>query len=204
MLENIIKTAKAALFAGALAVSGCIGVNGYVAVPTANPPNDNSVYFESGPRINLPRVCEYDVNLGDKIQTTPVHPDDGGAAAGSATTDITTYIAYIWSHPKERPSALPYASIGYEASIGTHFSRLRFGTDIRYFSETDYRRGIFDVEKQPIPFQSYAFTQFNQTFTTTPFIGFEKILGQHILLEPRYQFTLILTKIYSQKQDTAM
>lgn len=192
IVDSIKITAKAALVTSALTLPGCLGA--YLPFRTGS--KGPGVYGELGARVSLQVTPKYDVNLGNAIQTTPVHPDDGGPLAGQATTNITTYIAYVWSDPEERPSAMLFLSGGLEGSIGTETVRLRTGVDVRSLLDSeieDYRRGIFDVEHQPIPFDSYAFTQFVPHTATIPFVGIETTISDTVFLSfdvgfPRSRF----------------
>jgi len=105
---------------------------------------------------------KYDVNLGSELQTTPIHPDDGGPSRGSATTDIKGG----WG------SSL---SVGVEGLIGS--GRLRFagGIDGRYnYLFTDSKDSMYDTALQPLPwpYESYAFTELKiGGLTYMPFAG---------------------------------
>lgn len=128
-------------------------------------------------------IIRYDVDLGKKIQTTPVHPGDSGFLSGATTTDV----GGGWDcAPKVR----------LESSFGNKNFRLRIGTDVRYnvSSLTGYREGIYDTRQQtsdtrPPGSGSFVYTQLKpDSFTYVPSIGLEATILENIILNAEYGF----------------
>jgi len=106
--------------------------------------------------------------LGTKIRTTPVHPEDAGFLRGQTTTDLISEFV-----------ALPKAGlIGF---LGDESLRLTASIDLRLnrFSDPGYKEGLYDRKKQVSdirpPFSgSFVYTQIVPGyFTYIPSVGIE-------------------------------
>jgi len=155
------------------AVSGCA-----FNAPFRGQDEKEGIYFDGKIRSGID-VIGYDVNLGKKFQTTPVHPDDADFLHGETTTNVG---GKVDGAPR----------IGLEGSWGIKEARFKLVGDIRYnllSSRTGYRVGIYDTEQQisdprPAANGSFVFTQFRPNpFTFIPSIGFESTLSDKLVLE---------------------
>jgi hypothetical protein len=96
-------------------------------------------------------------------RTVPVHPADGGASRGQATTSDFYGCAL-------RPR------LGIAGSLGTDSFRIKIGLD------NMLNMGITNLKKQNLPdppYESYAFCRFSpDPVTFKPFVGFESELAK--------------------------
>ena len=127
---------------------------------------------------------KYDVNLGKKIQTTPVHPDDSSFLSGETTTDVggTGSVGLKYS---------------LEGSIGNEWLRGFVKGALRYnalSSQDEYKRGIYDTKQQESDTRhpssgSFVFTHLDVGLLTfIPSAGLEAKLSEKFLLSAEYGF----------------
>jgi len=159
-LKQIINAGKSIAVAGALAfLSGCSSLK---------------TEFKGGIDIGLSYA---NLNLPKEIQTTPVHPKDGGPSYGGATADIKHGIDFY------------FPSMNYEASAGTERLKLFAAINPRIswagINGGGYRGGWYAVELQRTGWggESYAFTQvYPDIFSYVPSAGLEVLLKEDIVL----------------------
>jgi hypothetical protein len=97
----------------------------------------------------------YILELGKNIQTTPMHPDDGGPSAGGAITNL------------EDGFGLAFRT-DLEGSVGTDYLRIKAAAGARV--------GI------PGGYESYAFTQLNHDFAFIPSVGLKAKVSKNVFL----------------------
>lgn len=116
----------------------------------------------------------YDVRLGEKIQTTGVHPDDSGFLFGDTTTDVRTGIDFP-------------IRLGLRWLTGTPETKLVLGSDIRFNTFTNmgaYETGIYDFAQQssdrrPTESGSFVFSHLRMPAITPIFsVGVRQQLGR--------------------------
>ncbi len=124
-------------------------------------------------------VIYYDIDLGRKLQTTPVHPDDVPFLSGETEAD---------------PDSGGDMGIrgGLEGKLGNKKVKLKAGVDIRFnlnsLSENDYRQGMYETEQQesdprPEDTGSHVFTQLTPDyFSCIPFVGIEGNINKDFVL----------------------
>ena len=147
-MKGIIKYLKGALCVAALAVAGCTS--------SYNSRADFDIIY-------------YDIDLGRKLQTTPVHPDDTPFLTGETEADLDSG----WDMGIKG---------GLEGKFGSEKVKVKAGADVRFnFSSLNdnYRCGIHRTEQQesdprPENTGSHVFTQLTPDyFNYIPFVGIE-------------------------------
>jgi hypothetical protein len=151
-LEGIINSVKnfgkAALLTGAMLVSGCIGFH-YEHPHSA---------VNARSRFTLDGYFMCNTDVGDKLQTIPAHPDDGGPAAGSVTLNPNEGVA----------ASLTY---GIEAATDKKHYNLKVGADLRL---NIFGANVQELQDLPAGYESYGYLDLKQgILTPTPFIGAE-------------------------------
>lgn len=128
------------------------------------------------PRVGFDLVRWKIEDLGKKIQTTSVHPDDSRFLTGKTTTKV---------EGKSKSDFSP--KIGLASIIGDENLNLKIGADIRYnlLSATDgFREGFYDTRQQVsdtrLPANgSFVFTQLTPGKAAyMPFVGIEARLAE--------------------------
>jgi hypothetical protein len=167
LLENICKKIVcSALIAGSALLNGCAGY-----YKQGEKYDKEGFYLES----ELRGGCEYmryRANLGNKIQTTPVHPDDSGFLTGSTKAEAKRG----WDVPVRG---------GAGVSVGTPELRVGVGLDARInpLAQTEYREGIYKTAQQssdtrPPELGSFVYTIIKpKWFTAIPVVTAEANLG---------------------------
>ncbi|MBS3124969.1 hypothetical protein J4211_01795 [Candidatus Woesearchaeota archaeon] len=113
-------------------------------------------------------------DVGDKIQTTPVHPADNGFLRGETKTNAN--FGYELFNPE----------LGLEGALGSKEIRIKMGCDARLSVPT--LGGMIDVKQQnsdtrPKGQGSFVFTKtYFGLLTYTPHIGIETILAESVFL----------------------
>jgi hypothetical protein len=188
------KNLKVLVVLTALVFCLCLVV-GYVkpanADPSTVPAKEESTEQSSelGTRVG-PEVNIYKIHLGDKIQTTPVHPSDSGFLRGATTTAISNGTDFglkggVWKKFANKKGGFNF-TLGLDARINLA-------------SLADYHGGIFEVRQQrsdirPGENGSFVYTQLKPgllTFIPYAGIGYE-IKNFNFVLEfglPQTQFT---------------
>ncbi|MFC1721554.1 hypothetical protein ACFL0Z_01425 [Patescibacteria group bacterium] len=123
-------------------------------------------------------VVQYDIELGDKIQTTDVHPADSGFLSGETTAELSSPIdggVRFGLHYLQE-----YKQMGW-----------KLGLDLRanpWGAGTGYRAGMYEVEQQssdtrPPGSGSFVYTQLRPRYITPiPFAGLQW-RGSHFQME---------------------
>jgi len=120
----------------------------------------------------------YDVELGEAIQTTDVHPDDSGFLNGETTTDVSSALDLGFRFGLHYTQY--YRKLGLKAGLDARFNL--------YTSGGGYRTGIYDTEQQssdtrPPGSGSFVYTKLQcGYFTPIPFLGLQ-YRGSRWLLE---------------------
>ena len=130
-------------------------------------------------------AISYDLDIGQRLQTTPVHPDDASFLSGNTTTNLTGG----WQ---------PFSTeVGFAALWG---DKIRFETGLMTrisYPEEEWRKGIFDTRQQvsdmrPSANGSHVYTLFKPgRLTVTPFIGVRASLSRavRVMLEAGLPWT---------------
>lgn len=112
-------------------------------------------------------MVQYNVDLGDRVQTTGVHPDDSSFLHGETTTQVGSGSEFA---PR----------IGLHYLFGKPHFKFVVGFDARFnpmTSRDDYRTGIFSSHKQvsdgrDSAHAAYVYTQLRPALLTPlPFVG---------------------------------
>lgn len=141
----------------AFAISGCVGRNSL---------DNRSIRAGWSPRAQLEGIV-YDIDLPDSVETTSVDPNNPNSVR--TTTDLDTgggmalslgaegFVGYKWLHILGgiMGSANPFAA-----------------------SKAGYRQSNFDVEREKIGGESYAFTQLTpEWWKVIPYLGLGSQIG---------------------------
>jgi len=152
----------------ALAATSIIGALGISGCNTGDAHRRNEFYPAIAPRVGVD-IISYETKYPASSETTFVHDADGGPSKGSARAQIKGYDSAGFK-------------LGLEGSVGWDYLRLKTGFDTRFNSNSSrnsYRtyQGDSETAPQPIPWQSYAYTQtWNSPMTYIPFVGIESNL----------------------------
>ena len=121
------------------------------------------IYATLQPRVGLDMAI-LDIGLNKKIQTVPFDFENPDLGNSHTSLDLGFDLALRG---------------GFEAAIGTENVRAKSGLDLRLnftsLGESGYRATLnYDVTREPIPGESYSFTQLTPYYITPiPFLGFE-------------------------------
>lgn len=164
-LEKIIKSVKnfgrAALLAGSMLVSGCMGAAGYIPL---NDSRSHGVYPEIGIRCGVEGLGGLDVNAGETLHYIPIHPDDGGTSRGGVHTEF------------EYPGCF-FVSAGLECSIGTRETRFSGGIDFRAGGSYNEAQ---EIQPLPPPYESYGWTEEEMSSPYMPFVRFNQKVSREV------------------------
>ena len=165
-LEKILNLGKAALFAGAMLVSGCVGAGMYL--PFNNTKHKHGAYLEAGVRGNVNMTGFPTVDAGGNIHTIPVHPDDGGPSMGSVTTEFESDCTFN-------------IAAGLECSYGTKNTRVHAGIDGRLGTNfTAYER---QLQPLPPPYESYGWSRMEWKGSSyIPFVGVSQRIAKNFVM----------------------
>jgi hypothetical protein len=125
----------------------------------------------------------YNIDLGDKIQKTPLHPTDLSIVSDPKNSNYDpNYRNYAdgVAADVESGKSGAFTARG-KISYGTERIRAAARLHVRFSSASDeYRRGIFAAAEQQLPWRgSYAFTQVEpNTVALIPSAGAEIIFGR--------------------------
>jgi len=169
---NFSKFLSTLFLSGFLATSGCM-IRANKKIET-----DSPIYPEAGFRAGV-ELIDYEVKeLGDKIQTTGVHPDDW-FLSGTTTTDL---------EGKSSKDFVP--KLGLEASLGWDFLRVYTGVDARVhsLSSKNHTVDLYDNPQQssdirPSSQGSFVYSKLStEPFSFVPFVGVEGVIAEKIHL----------------------